>query len=622
MHHSRTDRAGTSAIRRGLAVGLALSVVAACSGSSSTAVETSGNEQVVPVLWAGRAASGDMVGGVEPAIVDVRTDTEARFEVLLDSLEARGAGSVWKATSSLAAMLATLNAGVDPRLVDVDFEITGPIDGPSGGAILTIGTLAAMRGDELRTGVTMTGTIAPDGTIGMVGEIPTKIESAADAGYRTVLVPAGAVATFGGPVGRSGAADLVELGRSLGVDVVEVGHLDEAYRMFTGSTIAPAGGPSNLLDPTVQSTVEAVTAALVTTCRDAVESLPTGMDAARVDRLESLVDRLDESSGTDPVATTYGLGIDVLQNIRREVGRHRSAEIVRLQGAQAAWQQLRDEVDTLSAANLAAFRAYTDVDGLGVERILSLPFALGWFTYEIGVLGAIGAALDGPVDLSQLDTIAAAVAQSETAISTFGPDAVAIVRASSDTPIDESVDLAGFIEGYVDFIDRAATTTAEYARVDGLFARSTDPISALGALQRHPSMVEPGDSPLRAAVTNLAVSASEFVLAETIVSGASFGLAGFGIGEDPTAFGGANALLALSVRSGVEQARALGSSLVENGSGLDYVLWQADLAEGVLDAFDDDARFAAAGVIALDEVWYAVINAQMVSASRNAVRFS
>ena len=29
-----------------------------------------------------------------------------------------------------------------------------------------------------------------------------------------------------------------------------------------------------------------------------------------------------------------------------------------------------------------------------------------------------------------------------------------------------------------------------------------------------------------------------------------------------------------------------------------------------------------AGVIALDEVWYAVINAQMVSASRNAIRFS
>lgn len=577
---------------------------------------------MVPVLWAGRNTAGDVVGGIEPAIVEVRTDTEASFEILLDSLDAKGAGSVWKATSALAAVLATLNAGVDPRLVDVDFEITGPIDGPSGGAILTIGTLAAMRGDELRPSVTMTGTIAPDGTIGMVGEIPTKIESAAEAGYRTVLVPAGAVATFAGPVGRSGAPDLIELGRSLGVAVIEVGHLDEAYREFTGSTIAVTAGGSSALDAAVQAVVESATEALVESCREALESLPAGVDPAERTRLELLVGRLDASLESNPTATTYGLGIDVLQNLRRVAGRQRTAELLASDGPEAAWQQLRREVAALSEANLAAIRELSDVDGLGVEQVLSLPFALGWFTYEIGVLGAVREVLDGPVDFGRLDTIAAAVAQSETAITTFGPDAVAIVRASSAVPIEQDADLAAFMEGYVDFIDRASTTTADYARVDGLVAGPTDPISALNALQRHPSLVESDDASLRASVINLAVSASRFVLAETIVSGASFGLSGFGIGEDPTAFGDASGLLSLSVRSGVEQARALGSSLVENGSGLDYVLWQADLAEGILQVFEGDARFAAAGVIALDELWYAVINAQMVSASRNAVRFS
>ncbi len=589
---------------------------AACSASSP---ESGG--QTVPVLWAGRNSGGELVGGVEPAVVDVRTDTEARFEVILDSLEAKGAGSMWLATSSLAAVLATLNAGVDPRLVDIDFEITGPIDGPSGGAILTIGTLAAMRGDTIRPAVTMTGTIAPDGTIGMVGEIPTKIEAAAEAGFRTVLVPAGAAAVFPGPVGTTGALDLIALGRELGVEVIEVGQLDEAYVYFTGASIAPPSSATISLAPSVLSVVDSLTTALVATCVEAFDALPPELEPDERNRLSLLLDRLVQSTATEPDATVYGLGIDVLQSVRRADGRHRIAQLALVDGPAVAWDALRDQVDALMASNVKMIRDATELDGLGPEQVLSLPFAAGWFTYEVGVLSAIMEVLKGPVDPGQLEFLASAVAQSDTAISTFGPDAVAIVRASSADPPSPADDLADFINGYVDFIDRAATTTAEYARVDGLFAQPTDPIAVLSALQRYPSLVEPGDSALRSAVIDLAVSASEFVLAESIVSGASFGLAGFGIGADPTPFGDAQGLLALSVRSGVEQSRSLGSSLVENGSGLDYVLWQADLAEGLLDAFRDDPRFAAAGVIALDELWYAVINAQMVSASRNPTRF-
>lgn len=589
-------------------------LVAAC----GTDVADSPGRRTVPVLWAGRTTNGDAVGGIEPAEVEVRTDTEARFEVLLDSLEARGAGTTWLATSALAAALATLNAGVDPRLVDIDYEITGPIDGPSGGAILTIGTLASMRGDQLRPEVTMTGTIAPDGTIGMVGEIPTKIEAAATAGYRTVLVPAGAVAANPQP---SGAADLIEYGSSLGVEVIEVGNLDEAYTAFTGATIAPSQGATAGAAPAVEQVIDASIDALVTTCREAFAALPADLDQNQRDLLTTQMDRLEAADEQGVDGATYGLGIDTLQSLRRAEARHTALADVTTRGLEPAWDALREQLDRLDADNSARMLTASDTTGLGAEQVLSLPFALGWFTYETGVLASLRDRLRGPADAALVGTVAATIAQSSTAIEVFGPDAVDVVRASPTGPVRDPAELADFMMGYVDFIDRAATAASDYVRLDTLSAGPTDAVSVLSAMRS----AGPGDAadpdPLRTAVLGLAHAVTRFVLAETIVSGPSFGLGGFGIGDDPTLWERGDGLLALSVRSGVEQARRLGTANGDDASGLEYVLWQADLAEGIHETLRDSDRAGSGAVIALNELWYAVINAQMASASRNAVRF-
>ena len=62
--------------------------------------------------------------------------------------------------------------------------------------------------------------------------------------------------------------------------------------------------------------------------------------------------------------------------------------------------------------------------------MFSLPFALGWFAYERGVLAALAESLDGQPDRFLLEQLAIAAAQSSVAITTFGPDAVAIVAGS------------------------------------------------------------------------------------------------------------------------------------------------------------------------------------------------
>jgi uncharacterized protein len=65
------------------------------------------------------------------------------------------------------------------------------IGGPSAGATLTVGAIAALAGWKVREDALMTGTINPDGSIGPVGGIPEKAMGARAVGARLFLFPAG-----------------------------------------------------------------------------------------------------------------------------------------------------------------------------------------------------------------------------------------------------------------------------------------------------------------------------------------------------------------------------------------------------------------------------------------------
>ena len=86
-----------------------------------------------------------------------------------------------------------------------------------------------MKGDHIRRGIALTGTIAKDGTIGPVGGIPDKIRAAAREGYRTILIPQGQ---------RDDPRwNLNRLAWELNVEVTEVATVEEAYRLMTGGTL-------------------------------------------------------------------------------------------------------------------------------------------------------------------------------------------------------------------------------------------------------------------------------------------------------------------------------------------------------------------------------------------------
>ncbi|RKX58689.1 MAG: serine protease-like protein [Thermodesulfobacteriota bacterium] len=155
-------------------------------------------------------------------------------------------------SAQLAALTACDLLGLDFMkynffyIIEADAPIVG---GPSAGGVMTIATLAALKNLMLKPDVYMTGMIYPDGFIGPVGGIPYKLEAAAKKGAKYFLIPKGQrivyiketkeerhgpfifISTYTKPL------DVVEYGKNLGVNVVEVETVADALKYYTGFTI-------------------------------------------------------------------------------------------------------------------------------------------------------------------------------------------------------------------------------------------------------------------------------------------------------------------------------------------------------------------------------------------------
>ncbi|MBI2133163.1 hypothetical protein HYU11_00615 [Candidatus Woesearchaeota archaeon] len=105
---------------------------------------------------------------------------------------------------------------------------TSVIEGPSAGAAASVLTLSALKNVDLRRDATITGTINSGGLIGHVGGIKEKIEAASRSGIRKVLIPDGE------RFSANNTLDLVEYGKDLGVQVIEVSDVGEAFFHLTG----------------------------------------------------------------------------------------------------------------------------------------------------------------------------------------------------------------------------------------------------------------------------------------------------------------------------------------------------------------------------------------------------
>jgi uncharacterized protein len=186
-------------------------------------------------------ANGKGKGGTEPVTIQLQSQP-GEFRVGFSEDEVSGTGDQWRAAGWDAATVATILLGTPVTNRQVTFQLQGDIDGPSAGALMTIGTLALLRGDTLKNNITMTGTINPDGTIGPVGGIPYKIDGVVAAKKTVFLVPEG---QRNSPDDSGNLVDIVKLGKGKGVQVEEVANIYDAYKLFTGKTLPRAATADN-----------------------------------------------------------------------------------------------------------------------------------------------------------------------------------------------------------------------------------------------------------------------------------------------------------------------------------------------------------------------------------------
>lgn len=572
----------------------------------------SGESRTVPVLWAAQQDDGTVAGGIEPAKVEVESIGEPGFSLSLEDIAAEGAGEQWQAASSSAAAVGTLLSGADPNDVDVSFEVTGPIDGPSGGAALTIGVLAAIREDELRSGVTMTGTVNPDGTIGPVTNVATKIRAAASEGFETVLIPVGTETEVDTETGED--VDIRQLGRSLGIEVRVAPNVGAAYRAFTGNNIAPGSGRPPERGSAVDRVALRTTERLNRHLDEVIGSADPGViDDLTIERRGSAADALARGD----LALSYALGVDAFKSASRETFRTGIEASLDSSGRRAAVALLEDRIAELEKKAISVTaKAVERAAGLEFEQQLLTPVALGWITYSTALLAAVRDDLaSGQIDRSGLIERAGVIADAGASIEVFGPDAIEAALAGGTSGPDPE-EVSRFLSGYTDFLIRGGKASEQYFEKvveEGGFGSAPDYIAtAFEALGRTADRIPTETNSLEQEMTQAAGAISYFVIGAILVEADSIlGLQSLGIGEE-IAPGSGSDLLPTAVKGATSVVEYWTSDLQKRGLEVGYPVWSAEWGLAGFEALRGTDRAADGAVLALEEAWYAAIGCFML----------
>lgn len=568
----------------------------------------------VPALWANDSG----VGGVEPAGITVNTSVDTpRYTVNLEDVDASGAGPAWRAATASAVATATLLSGMDPRHLSATYTITGPIDGPSAGAILTVGTLAAIRGRSLDPTVTMTGTVSPDGSIGRIGGVGTKIKAAADSNFGTVLLPTDNL-FFRNLKGER--VDAVDYGSSLGVVVRGVDSIADAYRIFTGDSISAEGSLSTteLLSP-IANTASIVTSSLLREAQIVLDAVAMGKGRSTID-VELRAARAAFENDDHP--TAYGLAADAYKRSVRELALEQTSSRIRSEGSESVrLALLADAAATRSQAEatIANTRA---MPGLGQGQQALLPTTLRWAVLADAYAGAVQDRLAASVPDDVLVAAAMTLAGQRAGLDQFLPDALQVLDSMSNSPAVDPAVAADFASGYSHFLLAAADANSAY--LDAVFGpyQENNPTDTgfIAAAERQlasRATNQPGDeAPLGEQVEGVAQAIAYYLVSAARVDAFQvFGTDGFGssvtYAEDAPAMERDIEATARLIDAGVE-------SLESREVDISGAAWSAGWAKSLSQHQSATQNALSANAFGLAEIWFSAVSVQMLNAARSS----
>jgi predicted S18 family serine protease len=218
-----------SAIRKTPHLILLLSAIILCTLVSPLWSADSRRVVTVPALG---VLAGGQTGVVQYIVLQIDKDSRQEGPTVQFNEISLGGGSIvsedWKEGVKHAVVAATKTVGENGRgwLITIkNRSYNAWTEGMSASSAVAVGLVAAWRGDDIRSDVVLTGTIMPDGQIEPVGSLLTKIEAAARAQFKTILVPRGQL--------DKADWDLSQLALRWNITVIEVATLEEAYLLMT-----------------------------------------------------------------------------------------------------------------------------------------------------------------------------------------------------------------------------------------------------------------------------------------------------------------------------------------------------------------------------------------------------
>lgn len=533
------------------------------------------------------------------------TDAQGARYAIDTSGQTANTGKTWASATAMGSAVAVLYSGMDPRGITTSYRVDESINGASAGGALTVGTMAALRRLKVGSDVAMTGTIAPDGTIGHVDGVEAKVKGAAAAGYRTVLVPA-ASAVSPGQSASSSLVDTASLSSQLGITVLPIRTVDQAIVAFTGTSMSPPDLPAPALSSDVQAVVDRQTRSAVERAASQTVSASGSDDQATA---TGLVSTAQQNLADGNTAGAYAAAVSAL------VVEHRSAALAAAQqslsqsGPAVAGAEIIADARARALALDATIEEGAQVaSSMGPAARWATLSALTWGARASSVLSAVADELEALGGQSSVDVerTAQVVGQYSVISELVLPDSLEVARATPQGTGPSKTDPTQFIDGYAQLFTTTAEANLTYYQ-SVLTSISANPglhFSQPGHLYATVQKLQASNTAATSSADLSAVWSWAYFLDSTLLVAAdqSYDLSGYGIGELKITAGKPEAL-ASALESGERIAGSWAAMLAAAGFPADHAIWQGQWARALPSVLTSTDHATSGSVTALSTTW-------------------
>ncbi|MEX0768577.1 MAG: S16 family serine protease [Microthrixaceae bacterium] len=438
----------------------------------------------VSALWFGTAGDGSPQRGVTKVdIAAVNDDPTSPLSVDLRGITSAGAGPMWTAATASAGVQAVLDSGVDPRVVQLTYSLQEAIDGPSAGALMAVGSLAALAGTKLNPEITMTGTALPDGSVGPVSGIDEKIRAAAAAGFNQVLVP-----EDGGDAQTPNSeylAKLAETGRSVRVKVQGVRSIAQAFSIMTDSKVSVELAKPPPIDGKIMALLNLRSRQLIETTNSSLTQdqpvqtgIRSGQQSARITELLGIATTALQQGDA---VLAFSAAAEAAQATRVQGSSERLAKLLAQAPLAVAVEQVRSESEQVKVALTLAVGKAAQTQIKTAAQLPALADALAWGVFALNSISVAQERLNTVTSGTELEEIAGFLEVAGFEGDTYMPVCAEAVAYLSGPPLADLDATVGLLNAYVDLLDYAADSNRVYAIAVGQVTTGSEYLSQLMA---------------------------------------------------------------------------------------------------------------------------------------------